>query len=42
MQYLIRESNRNDNNLIRDFNKELEDHGFNFKLPNSGNSFDTS
>ena len=33
MQYLIRESNRNDKNLIRDFNKELEGHGFNFKLP---------
>jgi|TARA_Y100000780_G_scaffold78227_1_gene70800 hypothetical protein len=33
MAYLIRESNQNDNNIIHDFNKELESHGFNFSLP---------
>ena len=33
MAYLIRESNQNDNSIIRDFNKELENHGFNFSLP---------
>ena len=33
MAYLIRESNQNDNNIIHNFNKELESHGFNFSLP---------
>ena len=33
MEYLIRESNQNDNNIIHNFNKELESHGFNFSLP---------
>ena len=33
MTYSIRESNQDDKNLIHDFNKELEDHGINFRLP---------
>ena len=33
MTYLIRESNQNDKNLINDFNKELENQGFNIRLP---------
>ena len=33
MSYLIRESNQNDTNIINNFNKELESHGFNFSLP---------
>ena len=33
MMYLIRESNQNDKNLINDFNKELENQGFNIRLP---------
>ena len=33
MTYLIRESNKNDSNSIRNFNKELEENGFNFRLP---------
>ena len=32
MSYLIREINENDKKLIHDFNKELEDHGSNFRL----------
>ena len=31
--YLIKESNQNDKNLINDFNKELENQGFNIRLP---------
>ena len=33
MAYLIRKSNYNDNNIIQNFNKELENHGINFSLP---------
>jgi len=33
MTYLIRESNKDDKNLIHDFNKELKDHGISFRLP---------
>ena len=33
MSYFIRESNQEDKNLIEKFNKELENHGFTFKLP---------
>ena len=33
MAYLIRKSNYNDNNIIQNFNKELESHGVNFSLP---------
>ena len=33
MQYLIRENNPGDKDLIEDFNKELNSHGFNFNLP---------
>ena len=35
MTYSIRESSPQDKDLISDFNKELEDHGINFRLPNS-------
>ncbi len=33
MQYLIRENNSEDKDLIDNFNKELNNHGFNFNLP---------
>ena len=33
MQYLIRENNPRDKDLIENFNKELNSHGFNFSLP---------
>ena len=33
MQYLIRENNPGDKDLIDNFNKELDTNGFNFKLP---------
>ena len=33
MSYFIRESNQGDTNIINNFNKELESHGFNFSLP---------
>ena len=33
MQYLIRENNSKDKNLIDNFNKELHSHGFSFNLP---------
>ena len=33
MTYLIRESNDNDKKIINDFNKELENQGFNISLP---------
>ena len=33
MAYLIRKSNQNDANIIYNFNKELDNHGFDFGLP---------
>jgi len=33
MPYIIRESNQDDKDLIKNFNNELENHGFSFKLP---------
>ena len=33
MQYLIRESDPKDKDLIENFNNELKNHGFNFNLP---------
>ena len=33
MQYLIRENSPEDKDLIDNFNKELNNHGFNFNLP---------
>ena len=33
MQYLIRENDPKDKDLIENFNKELKSHGFNFNLP---------
>jgi len=33
MAYFIKESNQDNADLIHDFNKELESHGFNFSLP---------
>ena len=33
MTYLIRESDQGDKKLVRDFNIELGDHGFDFRLP---------
>ena len=33
MEYLIKESNQDSTNLIHDFNKDLENHKINFKLP---------
>ena len=33
MHYLIRENNPGDQDLIESFNKELNNHGFNFNLP---------
>ena len=35
MSYLIRESNKKDSVLIEEFNKDLENKGFPFKLPKS-------